>query len=168
MGMMMRMKMGMRGDDGGDDGNDEEDEDGDEDGVEHQLCRAGVTAGSLCHFWDPGARSGLTAAAKPRAGRGASPGGDTSRVRGAAAAEEFLHPAGPWVLFSLRLAQDVSAAPGTALGAVPPPGPGLATVLLGGPQSRVQHPRVRTCPPCPRGPTGASPPQCDAPRESSG
>lgn len=49
---------------------------------------------------------------------------------GTAAVEGFLHPSKPWLMFFLHLAQDVSAAQGTAAGASPPSWPGWAMVLL--------------------------------------
>lgn len=56
---------------------------------------------------------------------------------GATSAERFPHPSKPWLMFFLGLAQDVSAAQGTAAGAVPPhglAGPwGSVSITLGSP-----------------------------------
>lgn len=61
----------------------------------------------------------------------------TGKLWGAAALQEFLHRSNPWMLFSLRLAQGVSAAPRTLSVLL------LRTAwpeLLGGPQSGCSTP----------------------------
>lgn len=64
------------------------------------------------------------------------------------------HRSNPW-MFSPRLAQDVSAGPGTALGAAPLPGPRCSS---GVPKPGCSTRGSGRVPPNPRGPTGASPP----------
>jgi len=82
---------------------------------------------------------------------------------GTAAVEGCLHPSNPWLMFSLHLAQDVSAAQGTAASALPLhglAGPWCSfSITLGSPAWGAARVLLEPGhgPPLQQGPTGASP-----------